>query len=211
MPILSREPDLFPEELLDELYLPESAERLWWVLHTRPRQEKSLARELHRWRIPFYLPQVARRRLIAGRRFTAHVPLFAGYLFLLGDQEERVDAQVTRRVVRTLEVPDQEGFWGDLRQIERLIASGAPITPEDRLKPGKKVEIRSGPLVGLTGTIVRGASGRRFVVQVDFIQRGASVVVEDCLLVETDCQRQFHGAPRGGPGANQQRLWKRNV
>ena len=186
MPILSREPDLFPEELLDELYSPESAERLWWAVHTRPRQEKSLARELHRWRIPFYLPQVDRRRLIAGRKFTAHVRLFAGYLFLLGDQEERVAAQVTHRVVRTLEVPDQEGFWGDLRQIEQLIASGVPITPEDRLKPGKKVEIRSGPLVGLTGTIVRGASGRRFVVQVDFIQRGASVLVEDVLLVETD-------------------------
>jgi len=186
MPILSREPDLFPERLLDGPCAPETGERLWWVVHTRPRQEKSLARELHRRRTPFYLPQVSRRRWIAGRRFTSHVPLFAGYLFLFGDQEERVAAQVTHRVVRTLEVPDQEGFLGDLRQIKGLIASGAPITPEDRLEPGTSVEIRNGPLVGLRGTIVRGASGQRFVVQVDFIQRGASVVVEDCLLVETD-------------------------
>lgn len=186
MPILSREPDLFPAELLDGLCSPDSAERRWWVVHTRPRQEKSLARELRRWRIPFYLPQVARRRWIAGRKFTSHVPLFAGYLFLFADHDERVAGQMTHRVVRTLDVPDQQGFLGDLRQIEQLIASGAPVTPEDRLEPGTSVEIRNGPLVGLKGTIVRGASGQRFVVQVDFIQRGASVVVEDCLLVETD-------------------------
>ena len=186
MPILSREPDLSPEELFDGSYRPESGERLWWVMHTRPRQEKSLARELWRGRIPFYLPQIARRRRLADRTCTSYVPLFAGYLFLFGDQEERIAALETHRVVRTLEVPDQEGLWGDLRQIEQLIASGAPLTPEDRLVPGKTVEIRSGPLVGMRGTIVRGASGRRFVVQVDFIQRGASVLVEDVLLVEVD-------------------------
>jgi len=61
MPILPREPDLLPEELFDGFYRPESGERLWWVMHTRPRQDKSLARELWRRRIPFYLPQIARR------------------------------------------------------------------------------------------------------------------------------------------------------
>ena len=184
MPIISREPDLFPEELLAGFDRTESSERLWWVIHTRPRQEKCLARELHRRRIPFYLPQIARRRRLADRTCTSYVPLFAGYLFLFGDQEERIATLVTQRVVRTLEVQDQKGLWGDLRQIEQLIASGGSLTPEARLAPGKMVEIRSGPLVGLRGTIVRGASGRRFVVQIDFIQRGASVLVEDVLLVE---------------------------
>ena len=186
MPILAREPDLFPDGLFDGLDSPESAERMWWVAHTRPRQEKSLARELLRGRIPYYLPQVDRRREISGRKFTSHVPLFAGYLFLFADREERVSALETQRIVRTLTAPDQEGLCRDLRQIEQLIASGAALTPEDRLKPGQKVEIRGGPLVGLRGTIVRGSSGRRFVVHVDFIQRGASVVVDDVLLVEID-------------------------
>ena len=71
----------------------------------------------------------------------------------------------------SLKVPDQERLWSDLRQIRQLIETGAPITPEDRLQTGMPVEIRSGPLTGLRGTIQRTASGRRFVVQVDFIQR----------------------------------------
>ena len=45
------------------------------------------------------------------------------------------------------------------------------------------VEIKSAPLAGLRGTILRTASGQRFVIQVNFIQRGASVLIDDFNLV----------------------------
>jgi transcription antitermination factor NusG len=69
-----------------------------------------------------------------------------------------------------------------LLRLWRLLASGAPVTPEDRLVPGMTVEITRGPLAGLSGKIVRAASGRRFVVEVHFIQRGASVLLDDFAL-----------------------------
>jgi transcription antitermination factor NusG len=84
--------------------------------------------------------------------------------------------------VRVLAVVNQDGMWHDLRQVNRLLASGAPITPEDRLAPGDAVEIRTGPLAGLKGKILKTASGRRFVVEVDFIHRGASVLLDDYCL-----------------------------
>jgi transcriptional antiterminator RfaH len=185
MPILSLEPVLFPPELFDEeIGFAAQGERDWTVLHTRPRQEKCLARHLHDRQVPFYLPQVANRSLIRGRVFTSHIPLFAGYVFLLGEREERLSALATSRVIRGLAVADQAGLWRDLRQIYRLIASGDPVTPVDRLAPGMAVEIRSGPLAGLKGKILRQASGRRFVVEVDFIQRGAAVTLDDFTLVQ---------------------------
>src|SRR5262249_10144429 len=95
---------------------------------------------------------------------------------------ERLRSFETKCVVRSLPVSDQDRLWHDLGQVERLIASGAPVDPESRLVPGKLVEIRSGPLFGLKGTILREASGNRFVVQVDFIQRGASVLLSDYSL-----------------------------
>jgi transcription antitermination factor NusG len=113
---------------------------------------------------------------------TSHLPLFPSYVFLFGDRQERVSALSTNRIVRALDVPDQSVLWQDLRQIHRLIAAGVPITPESQLTSGMMVEITSGPLAGLRGRILRGASGRRFVVQVDFIQRGASVVLDDFTL-----------------------------
>jgi transcription antitermination factor NusG len=182
MPLLEAEPNVYPASLMEGSADQVGLDRQWSVLHTKPRQEKSLARQLLELQQPFYLPIVQRRLQIRGRRLTSHVPLFPGYLFLLANHEQRVGAMTTNRVVRALPVASQDGLWRDLRQIYQLIASGAPITPEDRLTPGVAVEIRTGPLAGLKGKILRTASGRRFVVEVDFIQRGASVLLDDCCL-----------------------------
>jgi transcriptional antiterminator RfaH len=185
MPVLAAEPAIFPESLLGEL--PSNAEeQRWWVLHTRPRQEKSLARQLHGSGVPFYLPLIARRSLVRGRIVTSQIPLFASYVFLWAEERERVRALATQRVVRAIGVPDQDQLWHDLRQVQQLIATGSPITPEDRLVPGSAVEIRQGPLAGLRGVILRHGKGRRFIVQVNFIQRGASVEVDDFLLGPVD-------------------------
>jgi hypothetical protein len=47
---------------------------------------------------------------------------------------------------------------------------------------GATVEIRHGALAGLKGKIIRAASGNRFVVQIDFIQQGASVLLDGFCL-----------------------------
>jgi transcriptional antiterminator RfaH len=178
MPLLAAEPNLYPAELLDVVAPPMLPDNEWYVLHTRPRQEKALARQLLEHQTPFYLPTVPRRLRLRGRTLTSFVPLFPGYLFLLADRDQRVTALTTNRVVRTLPVGNQDNLWRDLRQVHQLIATGAPITPEDRLVPGAIVEITAGPLAGLKGKIIKSASHRRFVVEVDFIQRGASVLLD---------------------------------
>ncbi len=187
MPLLAPEPNVFPADLFQIGAAAFTQEERWWVLHSRPRQEKALARQLLEHRVPFYLPTIAKRLRVRNRNMTSYVPLFPGYLFLLANREQRVAALTTNRIVHTLEVGDQEHLWQDLRQVYNLIATGAPITPEDRLAPGSAVEIKSGPLTGLKGKILRTASGNRFLVEVDFIQRGASVMIDDhCLIADSD-------------------------
>jgi transcription antitermination factor NusG len=182
MPLLTAETSVYPDDLFDLTADSNGEDCRWWVLHTRPRQEKSLARQLLEHQVPFYLPVITWRRRQRGRTLTSHVPLFPGYVFLLANGEQRVAALTTNRVANTLPVGDQDSLRRDLGQIYRLIASGAPVTPEQRLAPGSPVEITSGPLAGLKGKILRTASGRRFVVEVDFIQRGASVLLDDHCL-----------------------------
>src|SRR4051812_2827840 len=53
MPILDAEPSVYPDNLLDELAVSDT-ERCWWVVYTRARQEKALARQLHALGVPFY-------------------------------------------------------------------------------------------------------------------------------------------------------------
>jgi transcriptional antiterminator RfaH len=185
VPILAAEPDRYPAHLLDAHSLVEStsAGRAWHVLHTRPRQEKSLARHLHAANVAYYLPTVRRRCRARGRVLTTHAPLFPGYLFLHADRDERLTALASNRVAHALAVHEQARLWNDLRQIDRLLGAGLPVAAETRLAPGTPVEITTGPLAGLFGTVIRTESGRRFVVRVDFIHQGASVLLEDCAVL----------------------------
>jgi transcriptional antiterminator RfaH len=182
MPILPAEPSVYPEVLLAESPPAQLGSHEWRVLHTRPRQEKALARELLQREVPFYLPLVEQRRRISGRMMKARLPLFGGYVFVYADHDRYLETLSTRRVVKSLRVPDQDRLWADLRRLQGLIASGLPILPEERLTQGQLVEITSGPLTGFEGRVIRSASGRRFVVEVDFIARGASVQCEGMSL-----------------------------
>jgi transcription antitermination factor NusG len=181
MPILAPEPALFPENLF-EATPGDVAERRWSVIHTRPRQEKSLARYLYERDIAFYLPLLPSRVRVRKQIVYSYNPLFASYLFLLANSDDRLLALGTRRIAAALDVNDQAKLWTDLRQVHRLIGSGLPVTAEERLTPGTSVQIREGPLMGLRGVIVKSVSGNRFIVTVDFIQRGASVVLSDSVL-----------------------------
>lgn len=179
MPILPAEPDIYPADLLSgPAKEPAGAGPRWWVLHVKPRQEKALARQLRKWRIGYFLPCYAKPSRIRRRVTTSWPPLFPGYLFLWGQAADRLAALTTNRVVNALEVKDQQQLDHDLRQLYRLLRLGLPVTPEQKLGPGDEVQICTGPLAGLTGTILRTTTGQRFLVKVNFLQQGASVEVE---------------------------------
>jgi transcription antitermination factor NusG len=182
MPILALEPQLYPSDLFAAKGANRSEKRVWSVLHTRPRQEKSLARTMHAAQIPYYLPLLPHSVRVRNRMMTSYIPLFPSYLFLFAEPEERIAALATTRVVNSIRVADQEKLLRDLGQINGLLGAGLPVRAEDRLAPGVKVEIQSGPLAGLKGKIVHETSRQRFVVEVDFIQRGASVVLDGTTL-----------------------------
>ena len=92
MPILPREPDIFPETLF-ETGVSADPGFGWWAGYTLPRREKELMRRLHRLEIAFYCPMIQRRsRSPAGRVRTSFNPLFPGYVFILGPEEVRYRA-----------------------------------------------------------------------------------------------------------------------
>lgn len=185
MPILSEEPSLYPDTLLDGMN-GEPLDRRWWVLYTKARQEKAVARELLGYEIPFYLPLVKKTSFYRGREVSSHVSLFSGYVFLYGSDEERVRTLTTNRISRILTVHDPDDLIYDLRQLHQLIAAGAPLTVESRLVPGKRVRVRHGSLAGLEGTVLTRRGKTRLVVSVNFLQRGASVEFNDCMLEPID-------------------------
>jgi len=135
MPILAAETSVFPHNLLGD-FAAQCCNRRWWALHTKSRQEKSLARQLSAMEVPFYLPLVKKFSNIGGRKVRSLLPLFSGYLFLFGTDEERVQSLATHRVTAVLPAPDAAAITQDLQNIRRLIDSGVPLTEEARLQPG---------------------------------------------------------------------------
>src|SRR5205807_8304193 len=121
----------------------------WWVLHTRPRAEKTLARRFQGRGIPYFLPLYHREWRSNGRQFRSYLPLFPGYVFLHGDEFARLAALETNLVAQVLPVEDQHQLYADLRRVYKLLSTGAPVMPEDRLAPGDTVEVVKGPFTGL--------------------------------------------------------------
>ncbi len=184
MPILGEDTSVYPEELLEGAEFEQhNTHRRWWTIFTKARNEKALARDLLRFEIPFYLPMVPKKNLIRKRVVYSHIPLFGGYVFMFGDADERVRSLTTNRVSTVLEVSDQEQLRGDLNQLRHLIASGAPLTVEERLQPGRPVRIIRGALAGIEGIITQRRGGRRrLLVAVHFLQSGVSVEIDDFMV-----------------------------
>jgi transcription antitermination factor NusG len=185
MPILAAEPDLYPEDLLDESASLLDQDAGWWAMYCLPRQEKQLMRRLRAVGVAHYCPLIAKRnRSPNGRIRTSYLPLFSAYVFVNGTDEQRHAAVSTGCVSRCLEVSDGKSLVGDLRQIHRLIVSGVRLTPEARFAAGKKVRITSGPFLGFEGFVIRRENETRLLVAVNYLQQGASMLLEDCQLEE---------------------------
>lgn len=174
-------PALYPDNLLDTPR-PLESERVWHVMHTKSRQEKSLARELFQYEIPYYLPAVKQTKVYGRRKISSTIPVFPSYVFVSCTEEERVTCLTTKRIVRVLSVVEADRLQSDLVQLRRLIESGAPLTLESRLSPGARVRIKRGPFVGMEGSVIVRRGKRRVFVAVEFLQKGASVAVEDYML-----------------------------
>jgi len=193
MPILELEQTVFPENLLtgfveeQEEDVTEENSRSWWAVFTMARREKSLARQLVAQSVPFYLPLVAKEhRNRGGRRMRSYMPLFTGYVFLYGSAFERVKALTTNHISQTLPVPDQAQLLTDLRQVQQLIELDCPLTIERRLKPGRRVRIKAGPMAGFEGTVTARRQKTRLLIHVHFLQSGVSVEIDDYMVEPVD-------------------------
>jgi len=178
MPILPREPDIFPDDVLES---EESADSPWWLLYTKSRQEKRIMRLLRLAEVGFYAPMIPQRyRSPAGRLRESYVPLFAAYIFLRGGDEERYHAICTGGITKASPIHEVDQLLADLRQIRGLIEMGVPLSAESRIEPGQPIRVRNGAFKGYEGVVIRRENETRLLVSVRFMEQGVSVKLEDC-------------------------------
>jgi transcription antitermination factor NusG len=171
-------------------------EGLWWVAHTKSRNEKALAQDLISRNISYFLPMTWQVRRKSGRTLRSLLPLFGGYLFFCGTEDERVELLRTNRVANLISVEDQEKLVRELSQIENALRAGAPLIPHKYIEAGQHCRVIAGPLMGqhcrviagplmgLEGIVVRTKGTMRLVLQVDILGKATSAEI-DIDMIET--------------------------
>ena len=183
MPILGKETDVFPEDLLENEALLSDSGRTWLCIYTRSRREKDLMRKLKAQQVPYYGPVIEKRyRSPKGRLRTSYVPLFPNYVFMLGTEEDRYTAMTTNCISRCTVVEQPDLLVRDLRQISHVIAAGVGLTPEAKLEPGNPVRVKNGPFAGYEGIVLRREGKTRLLLSVHFLEQGISIGMDEGLV-----------------------------
>lgn len=164
--------------------VPDGLPGRWWVAHTKPRNEKALARDLEMLGLHYYLPLRSKmtRSRRTGRRSQSIIPVFPGYLFFNSEDDRRAAAATTNRIAGTLAVADQAALVRELRQVQKLLASGAEFNWGPAISVGDWARVISGPLLGLEGIVQRRLTRMRLVLNVNMLSQSVSMEVpQDCI------------------------------
>jgi transcriptional antiterminator RfaH len=183
MPILKKEDDIYPENLLETEAVVEDDSRQWWSLYTRSRREKDLMRKLRAQSIAFYSPTVVKRsRSPQGRIRESYIPLFANYVFMFGTEEDRYQAMTSNCIARYDVVRQRQWLVEDLRRIQLAVQTGEPLTPEAKLEAGQRARVRSGPFRGIEGVVIRREGKTRLLMSVRYLEQGVSMQLDEGVL-----------------------------
>ncbi len=170
----------FPTELFDS-----GLQQNWYVAYTRANHERTVTDQLVERGIESFLPQYESVRKWKDRKVYLHLPLFPGYVFVRFATPDRLRVQQTRGLVQLLSfggsptpVPETE-----MQSIREILSRGLRALPHPFLRAGRRIRIKSGPLAGLDGIVVRRKNRYRFVVSVELILKSMSVEVDEADLV----------------------------
>jgi len=153
-------------------------EASWFALFVRPNHEKHVSYVLEQKGIESLLPLYRVRKKWSDRYKEIELPLFPGYVFGSFDPTRRVPVLNTPGVIDIVRngtdlapIPTSE-----IAALQILMKAGVPCQPWPHLEAGQLVEIESGPLTGLSGTVITVKNEMRLVLSVKLLHR--SVLTE---------------------------------
>lgn len=158
----------------------------WYLVHTKPRQEKYALQNLEQQGYQCYLPTLPSERLCQGSLTVADEPLFPRYLFIRlgrGDSAKswspiRSTKGVSRLVCFGIEPAKvEDGLIEFLREQEAAMRE-----PERLFKSGERVQLTEGAFAGIEGVYQMADSERRVMVLIELLSKPVAVRVTPASL-----------------------------
>jgi transcription antitermination factor NusG len=160
----------------------------WYAAYTSANHEKRVARQLALRTIDHLLPLYESARRWKDRRMQLQLPLFPGYIFVRLALRDRMQVLQVPGVARLVgfngmpaALPDE-----DIHAIQNYLERGYQVEPHPYLQAGRRARVRSGPLQGLEGIILRRKNRTRFILSFDLIMRSVAVEIEETELMPAD-------------------------
>lgn len=152
----------------------------WLAVWTRAHHEKTVRDHLDALSVETFLPLLhldSRRR---DRKATVDIPAFPGYLFARIPVSDAYVVKTVRGVVQVLgPTPTEYSIVPDcqVEAVRKMVESRLRVDPFPYLKVGSRVRVKTGPLMGLEGVLVKKRSGLRLVVNVDLLSQSIAAEI----------------------------------
>jgi transcription antitermination factor NusG len=153
----------------------------WYAAYTSPRHEKSVQRQLQERDIDCFLPVYRSVRRWKDRRKEIDVVLFPGYIFVRIALTKRLHVLQLPGVVRFVSfgglptaLPE-----GEIEALRNGLDHDIQLRSHPYLKVGRRVQVKSGPMAGAKGVLVRRKHSCRLVISLDAILRSVSLEIDE--------------------------------
>ena len=152
----------------------------WYAIYTRHQHEKTTARLLSDKGFQVFLPTRTVARRWKDRTKELSLPLFPCYIFLWGTLKHRLEIVTTPGFHSFVGFGDQPATISreEIEAVRQVLASGSRVEPCLFLRYGDKVRIRSGPLEGIEGILIRKKNSYRLVLSVELLEKSVAVEVD---------------------------------
>ena len=161
---------------------PDPAQIHWYLIHTKPRQERRALENLERQGYPCYLPMFPVQKIRRAKLTTVDESLFPRYLFI------------------QLDIGPQGLDWGPIRStmgVSRLVRFGVEAAkvdqriinflrehentfraaPAEHFTPGERLTVLDGPFAGLEAVFQITDGEKRVIVLIEMLSRQVKVAV----------------------------------
>jgi transcription antitermination factor NusG len=170
----------------------DSLQLFWYAAYTWANHEKRVRDQLEQRSVESFLPLYGTSRRWKDRSMRLQMPLFPGYVFVRMALVDRLRVLQVPSVVRLVgfnghlsPLPDEE-----IEGLKKGLAGGVRAEPHPFLTIGRRVRIKSGPLEGRQGILLRRKGMLRVVLSINLIMRSIAVDMD-----VADVEPLVHGGP----------------
>ncbi|NOX64358.1 MAG: UpxY family transcription antiterminator [Chlorobi bacterium] len=159
----------------------------WFALYTKPRHEFKALEQITAFDITTYLPTTTVIRQWSDRKKKITEPLFKSYIFINADELERNQALTSDAVLKTIffngkpaVIPDWE-----IENLKQILNNADKVTVFNGIVKGTKVEIGSGPMMGLEGVVSKVSKNEQtLAVSIEMLNRSVIVTLPASTVIK---------------------------